>query len=477
RPRRMGRSGRARRHFLEHLSLIPDEKTYRIVDESTKRGVGSVDDAYVAAALPPGALFVMAGRSWQVLEVEAEERRVRVAPAKELGAVPQWLGSQLPVSFEVAQEVAALRGRLAGGDRAGVAADAAPSLLGFAADPVLRHKAQGLAVPTEACVTLEVGRRVTIGNVALGTRGNEALARITQALLSQRLGTPVGVESDAYRIHLTFPEQRPASDVVELWKNLTPEGLDLLLSLSLRDAPLLRQHLVHVGKHFGALPTELDPNRFTRSKVEELLQFAALEEEATSRLLWDRMDLEAVRSFLGAVRRGEVSFVVQALGPLSLLGQEETRRLLAPPKTSAALVKAVRERIEEADVLMACTNCSHSWESKVGALPRRLQCRSCRSLQVACLRPWNEDKVPLIRRDLASLTPAERAERERIVRNGALVASFGGAACRALVGRGVGPETASRILQKTTDPADPNFWREILLAELNFSRTNAYWRR
>ncbi len=477
RPRCLGRGGRARRHFLEHISLIPDEKAYRIVDESTKRGVGTVDDAYVAAALPPGALFVMAGRSWQVLEVQAEERRVRVAPAKDLGAVPQWFGSQLPVSFEVAQEVAALRRAIAEDDRAALALyPGAEAVLEHAAAPVRAHMDQGLVVPTDRRVTIEVGRRTAIVNVALGTRGNEALARITQALLSQRLGSPVGVESDAYRIHLTFPGPPRAAEILEAWRGIEPPAVDLLLSIALRDSPLLRHHLVHVAKHFGALPAELDPNRFTRAKLDELMADTALAEESTSRLLWDRMDVEAVQAFLSGLASGAVEATVQAIGPLSLLGVEETRRLMAPPKTSAALVAAVRARIEASDVLMACCHCGHAWPSRVADLPRRIQCRRCQSIQVACLRPWNEDKVPFLRRDTRSLTAEERAERERMVRNGALVAAFGPVAAACLVGRGVGPDTAARILQKTTDPEDPNLWREILLAELNFARTNAYWR-
>jgi hypothetical protein len=46
-----------------------------------------------------------------------------------------------------------------------------------------------------------------------------------------------------------------------------------------------------------------------------------------------------------------------------------------------------------------------------------------------------------------------------------------------LVARGIGPDTAVRILQKVSDMDAPAFWREVLLAELNFARTHAFWRR
>ncbi len=470
-----GRSGRGRKHFLDHVSLIPDETTYRVIDESTKRAIGTVDDAFVLASMASGALIVMAGRSWRVVEVEAESHKVRVAPVNELGPVPQWSGSQLPVSAPVARETAHLRGDLLAGQ--------VPTLLDddayrSAFAPIDRHRQAGLEVPTDAVVTLEASRRDVVANVALGTRGNETLARLTAALLHQRLGNPVGTESDAYRIHFTLPQATPAQAIADVWKELKPEGLDLLLALVLRDSPLVRHHLVHVARHFGALPSDADPETFTRGKLDSLLGHVALQEETLARLIHDRMDVDAVAAFIAGLRDGAVRLVVQGQGALSHLGQEETRGLLATPKSDAQMLDAVRQRIEDSDALLACVTCANSWQSKVSLLPKAIRCRRCSGNQVACLRPWNEDKVPLLRRkDAAKMTAEERNERDRMHRNAVLVGAYGAIACRCLVARGVGPDTAARILQKVADPAQPGFWREILQAELTFARTNAYWKR
>lgn len=472
----MARGSRARKHFLEHVSLIPDEKTYRVIDESTKRSIGTVDDAFVAASMASGALIVMGGRSWRVLEVEVESARVRVAPVKELGPIPQWTGSQLPVSFEVAQEVARLRRAIIEKDKVTLASYPIPSaVLERAAKPLHDHAAAGLEVATDITLTLEVAKRSLVVNVALGTRGNETLGRITQGLLSQRIGSPVGMEADAYRIHFTLPTTLPATQVTDIWATLEPNSVDLLLSLVLRDSPQLRHHLVHVAKHFGALPKELDPNKTTRARLDALLDHLALQEETLARLIHDRMDVNAVQSFLGSLRAGTLRTVVQAQGPMTHLGREETRLLMAPPRSNDALLAAVRKRIEESQCLLACCHCGNSWTNTVHLLPRRIACRRCQSVQVACLSPYAEDKVPLLR-SKAVLDPAAQAEKDRLIRNGAIVASFGPVACRTLAARGVGPDTAARILQKVADPENPAFWREILQAELTFARTNAFWR-
>ncbi len=471
---RIARSGRARRHFLSHISLIPDEVTYRVLDEASKRAIGTVDDAFVLSSMRPGALVIMAGRPWIVLEVDAAQARVRVAPATEIGPVPQWSGSQLPVSREVAQETAALRADLLEG-KSIPHLDPAAAALAFA--PLQRHRDAGLVVPTDKQATLESSRRLVVANVALGTRGNEALARVTAGLLHQRLGQPVGVESDAYRIHFTLPPGADAHAIQETWAALVPDGLDLLLALLLRDSPLLRHHLVHVARHFGALPSAGEATQFTRAKLDALLTHPALQEETLARLLHDRMDVAAVATFLRHLRAGKVQVTMQGLGPVSLLGQEGARGLVATPKSDEATLAAVRQRIESADALLACASCGNHWVSRVADLPKAIRCRRCSGTQVACLRPWNEDKVPLLRRkDVERMTTEERAERERMQRNAALVASFGPVACRALVARGIGPDTAARLLQKTADPESPGFWREILQAELTFARTSAFWR-
>ncbi len=466
---RLQRGGRARKHFLNNISLIPDERSYRILDEATKRTIGQVDESFVAASLQPGDLFVMAGRSWQVLEVQAEEQRVRVAPSSELGPVPQWTGGMLPVSYDLAQGVAGLRRRLLGGEVPAVV-DGDTLAAGMA--PLIAQQDAGLVVPTDRNVVLEFARRQITIHVALGTAGNETLGRITQALLHQRLGNPVGLETDAYRIHLTVPGPLEQEVIPELWQALKPEGLEDLLGFLLRDSPMLRTHLIHVAKAFGALPKEMDPTRIGRKRIDGLLAHIALQEEATSRLLWERMDVDAVAAFLHALPTLEV--VCQSTGPMATLGQSEVRRMLAPARGDDNLLAAVRKRIEGTDVCLVCVQCGHRVDHVVHMVPRRIHCRRCSSNQMACLRPYEEETLALLKR---KPTAADKALRVRAERNAALVANFGDIACRALVARGVGPDTAARILQKSADIEAPLFWREILQAELQFARTNAFWKR
>ncbi len=462
--------GRSRRHFLGHISMIQDDKKYRVLDEAAKRIIGSLDDAFVAT-LYAGALFVMAGRPWQILAIDAEDALVRVGPVRDVGAVPQWTGSDLPVTRLVAQGVVALRRRLLAGDRPSIADEAA---IHAALEPLERHRAAGLEVPTDRLVTIESARRMVVINVALGTRGNEALGRVLQALIGQRHG-PVGLDHDAYRIHLTLPAGVRPIAIDDVLSGLDPDAIDVILTLVLKDSPSARHHLVAVAKWFGALPDAVEPDRFTRVKSDALMAVTALQEETLARLIHERLDPEAVADFLRDLHAGRIEIIHQGLGPVSTMAKEARDALLAPPRTDARLLQQVRRRIEDASIMLACTGCRNTWDAKVADLPRRIHCRRCQSIQVACVGPWAKDIVRLIGQE--GLTADQRKDRERLVRNAGLVAGFGSTACRALAARGIGPDGAARLLQKSQDPQSDVFWRELLVMELEFARNSAYWRR
>lgn len=470
RPRAFGRSGRTRKHFLDHIGMIPDERTYRVVNEATKRSIGSVDDSFVAATLHPGASLVMAGRTWTVLEIQAEEERVRVAPAKDLGAVPNWSGSMMPVSYELAQRVAQLRPLILTDAELPCDQDARDK----AAQPFLEQQRMGLKIPTDKVVTLEPNGRELILNIPLGTRGNEGLGYLTRALLEQRLGKAVGLQTDAYRIKFSVAGGLRPSYLEQAWDTLRPDSLDLVLGFILRESPLIKHHLVHVAKHFGALPKDLDPNRFSKTKLMDLLNNPAMGEETLARLMYDRFDLTAVANFLAAYHDGEIELLEQELGPVSILGDEEQQALLQPVPTEA-LLQAVRERIEGSDVMLVCIQCQHVLHTQAGIMDERPHCRRCSSKMFVPLRPWQEDRIRLLK--LQKLNKEEELERTRLIRGAQLMMNFGKDAALLLMGRGIGPDTAGRLLRNGIQRDDPRFWRQILEAEIQYARTNAFWKR
>ena len=53
--------------------------------------------------------FVMAGRTWEIIDADPEQEELLVAPVKESGEAPIWAGELPPVPREVAEEVGRMR--------------------------------------------------------------------------------------------------------------------------------------------------------------------------------------------------------------------------------------------------------------------------------------------------------------------------------------------------------------------------------
>src|SRR5438876_6584079 len=56
---RLGRSSNSLPYFFENISMIPDVKTYRVVDLSPRRAAGTLDDWFAAENAKLGESFIM----------------------------------------------------------------------------------------------------------------------------------------------------------------------------------------------------------------------------------------------------------------------------------------------------------------------------------------------------------------------------------------------------------------------------------
>jgi len=96
-------------YYFENLSMIPEEKQFLVVDESSDSAIGVLDEAFMAEYGKPGTKFIIRGSPWLILHVS--EEKVHVKPVDDpTGAIPSWIGEEIPVPFEIAQEVGSIRG-------------------------------------------------------------------------------------------------------------------------------------------------------------------------------------------------------------------------------------------------------------------------------------------------------------------------------------------------------------------------------
>jgi len=459
-------TGRARKYLSNNLSMIPDERKFPIYDMVSRRTVGSLDESFVVTYLHTGAVFIARGHLWRVLEME--EGKITVEPAKNAeGELPSWEGEQIPVPFEVAREVGSLR-------RTRMFSE-------YSADPVVTKYAEAYLIavennrgiiPTDEVVTLEQIPEGVVINLCAGHQTNEAFGRVISILISARWGTTVGIELDAYRILLRLPREVVAGDVKEIISALEPEHLRAILEVALKRTSLFRWKLVQIAKKFGAIDADADYERLSIHRLGELLSMPAIQAETYRELFSRYMDVAHAAEIVSAIKDGTISLVV---GPPSMIGASgifSHRDQIPPPTADQAVIATIKHRIAKQEVILACMNC-RKWKVRtiVDRVPDHPVCGHCNAKLIAALKPYEEEQYSLANKK--NKDTQEKEIERRLIRNANIVLSSGKKAVLVLAAKGVGPDTASRILATWTD--GDALYREILKAERNFIRTHRFW--
>lgn len=460
---RFGRVGATRVYAYENISMIPDVRTYRVIDMASRRVIGTLDEWFVAESGKPGRTFVMRGTTWRV--VELEEDHILAEPVGEIGDVPSWVGEDLPVPFDVAQEVGRIRGSL----------DFAPypgNEEGVRRFTEYVHRLEGKPVPTDRLVTIEAERELVIVNACFGSRVNETLGQLISSLTAARFGASVGVHTDPYRIVLEVPRGVDSRRIVEILTPDDPEALEPLLRVVLKNSAYLRWAFVHVAKKFGAIRRNVEWDAVNVPRLLKAFENTPLIEEVVDKVLWERMDLPRTTEVLKAIKRGDIQIAVTSLTEIGKAGVEGGRLLVAPRRADRETLMAVKARLERQTVRLLCLHCKSSWRETVAEVPSKVRCRICGGAMLAVVRGYEADRLKGV--DIDAPSADARPVVKRLFASASLVMAHGRKAVLAMAARGVGEDTAARILRGSHE-TEEDFLRDVLTAEVHYARTKRFW--
>ncbi len=469
----VGKRRHSRTYFLDNISMIPDEKTYVAVDISTRKRIGKLDESFVLNYGFEGARFILHGRPWIIIKREEEE--ILVSQSKEIGEVPSWTGEDIPVPFSVAQEVGKLRRRVAEHQHISEYPCDHESFNQLQ-DHIDEQQRKGYVVPDDKTITIDVEDQTMIINLCGGTKVNETLGRIISALLSQSIGESIGITNDPYRIQLDLPGRIPPQKIKDIIESLYPESLDYLLETIISNSTYIRWQLVHTARKFGALSKDFDVKNIGVRRLFALFEHTPVFSEAIDKLIWDRMDIKHTSTILEQIQKGLIEIHIQGLSPIGLAGTETMRGLMAPKRADRTILMALKKRLEDTSISFACVNCKKIWRSNVNRVEHKVQCPRCKAIKIAVLPRHREGEFEVL---IKNTSPKEL---QRIYKNSSLVLTYGKPAILALMGRGIGPDTAARILRKhdvmslkKSEETEIRFLRDIHKAEVHYARTRGFW--
>lgn len=464
----LGRKKKGFSYFYENISMIPDEKTYSIRDITTRGIVGTLDENFVISYLSDDSRFIVKGRPWRLVELREDE--LLVEPTGLEGAIPHWVGEEIPVPFEVAQEVGRLRASL---DRKGYPIDE-ESFRSF--KEFIQGHSKVAPLPDDRTILVEVTDRAAIIHGCFGTKVNETLGRIISSFISARYGSSVGMRSDPYRIVMELPSTPRPEDIVSQIEAIDPRGLEDLLRITLRNSTLIKWNLLYTARKFGAIDRDVDLKYLNIQRLIRTFEHTPLLDETLSKLIWERMDIGTTSKVLNDIRAGRVTIRVRKgkPSPLGMLGLEAAREFLAPARADRQILMTLKKRLEKEYVRLGCFNCNGTVRKQISDLPETIECPLCGGKMVAVLNPRDDGHKLLEKRKRTDLDKDEIKDLTRMKKNANIILSHGRKGALVMAARGVGPSTAVRIL-RTPFNSEEEFLRGILAAEIHFARTKRFW--
>jgi ATP-dependent Lhr-like helicase len=477
------RTRKAREYYFENLSMIPDEKRYNVYDIVGRRSIGTLDEAFVVGFANPGATFVTKGEMWEISEIDEDE--VKVMPIQRSGEIPSWTGEEIPVPFEVAQEVGMIRDEVrsileSDGKEAAVRwmidsypvdCNAATEFVGLIENQI----GMNLPVPDHTNIVVEGDGVEVVINACFGHKTNDTLGRVLTAMLSAKFGSSVALEIDPYRIELTLPRPMIAEEVASAIMEIKPEHIEPILEMTLKNTTLLRWKMVHIARKFGAFSRDMDYQRISMARLLSVFEGTPMYREALREIYQDRLDLERARQMVEMIHEGRIAIITSRRTPIGTSGRGGGRDVTSPEHADGAVIELLKSRIMNDRVILFCVNCK-KWKSlrAVNRVPDHPECPICGSKMVAALKPWEEEEIKAVRKPEKKKTPEDRRRTKRVFRNANLVLSYGKTAAIALASRGLGPETAARVIGKLQRD-ELEFYRDILKAEREYARTKRFW--
>ena len=154
--------------------------------------------------------------------------------------------------------------------------------------------------------------------------------------------------------------------------------------------------------------------------------------------------------------------------------------LMAPERVILSNIDKLKKTIEARNVFLLCMNCTE-WitQTFIKDLPKEPKCEKCGSQRLTLLYPSQDaGKIKSNlnkRKDNQPLNPQELKELADARRKADLILSYGKQAIQALQVKGVGVETASRILGKCTMIYE--FYMDLLKGKSASSHRNSKVKR
>jgi len=478
-------------YYFEKLSMIPDEKQYLVIDESKDAPVGVLDEAFVAEYGEPGMKFIVRGSPWKMMSIRGD--KIYVKPIVDpTGAIPSWVGEEIPVPFEIAREVGWIRGHAGeeykrNKDAEKIASELAErypadtETIMLALRETFEQVDKGQDVPSDKTITIEDWEEFVVIGAHFGTLVNRTLARLLGHVLSEETGYTVGIQQDPYRIVIQTMGAADSQTIANLLARLPRMDVREMISKASMKTGLFKRRMVHVARRFGAISRWVDFSNVSLRQLMKSFEGTVILDEALKETLEKDLDLLNTIKILEEIRDGSTKIAVlktvREATPIARIGIERISRktdLIPPEKMKRILLESARVRILNEVKTFLCISCREFVEMiRMKDLPEKFACPKCGSKAVAVLNQSVEELAKIIAKKERGLSARERDVLERAEDTARLMEKYGRVAAYVLSGRRLTVEDAHAILRREKRVSDRLF--ELIIEEEKTALRRRFW--
>ncbi len=460
-------------YYFQNLSMIPDEKQFIVIEEEKDEPIGVLDEAFVAEHGEIGTKFIVRGSVWKILQVFRD--RIYVKPEDDVaGAIPSWVGEEIPVPFEVANEVGEIRRKVeemmkSGSKPEDIALELSKiypcdsKTIMLAISEIIDQVKMNLPIPTDKRITIEKWEDFIIINCCFGLLVNRTLSRILGSILSEKIGLPIKVQQDPYRIIIQTDRASPG-DINTVLKEMVHKDIKEMAIQAFIKTGIFKRRFLHVARKFGAISKDVDLSDVSLSNLMKGFEGTVIFDEAIRTTLFNDADVELTNLIINKIASGniEISFIknLDSITPIGRIGFEEMskmRDIIPPQRMKNILIKSAHARLLNESRVLVCTNCwKYSEMLRVLDLKEKVVCQVCGSSKIGLTNEPLERMLSLCDKMLSKkeLSDKEKIILRKLLNSAELISNYGLAAVMVMVAKGISLSEAMILLREEPKMGD-----------------------
>ncbi len=343
-----GRRGKfAKPIYMLNLGTIPDEVAVNVLDLKTKKWIGSIEEEFLTR-LKPGDIFSLGGKLYSF--EYARGMKCYVSPAQSNApTIPPWFSEQLPLSYELAMEIGAFRGKLAGLITKSLKKRKKPAKLGSPATseaaklinslPIDKKASDAIygyfmeqalyagVIPNDKLILVEITKdpkkkqNITVFHSLYGRRINDTLSRVIAIHLGRKLGVDVSIMINDNGFMIATEAPLNQKDIEYAISSAISKDPEQLLRSNIRKTEIMKRRFRHVAaRSFMILRNYKGWKQpVGRQQINAQLLIKAVEEidkdfpvlkETYREIFEEVMDLPRTRELLKSIKSGETKYKI-----------------------------------------------------------------------------------------------------------------------------------------------------------------------